>query len=115
MAPVWDALPVEARGEFMVCNHEMAEHARMLGIQALIFRNGAAMQNALKVEKRLTLVAGHGDPKWLDLTGRPNVILMHGVGFNFDVRKTLACYPGTKQNRRNTSLIRSTHEKIAQV
>lgn len=115
MAPVWFALPVEIRGEFAVCNHDMAAHADKLGIEPTEFRSGPAMQKHLKAEKRLTLVAGHSDTRWLDLTGRPNVILMHGVGFNFDQRKTLAGYPGTKQNRRNTRLMLSTNERIAQI
>jgi len=115
MVPVWFALPESVRGQFAVCSIQLGNRLLDYGIEPTVYRNGPALLNALQREKRLTLVAGHGETAGLDTTGRPNAILMHGVGFNFDPEKTLSCYPGTKHNRRNTVLMLLTNERIAQV
>jgi hypothetical protein len=73
------------------------------------------MQEALSKEKRLTVLAGHADPVWLDATGRPNVIVPHGVGFNFDNGATLSSYPGTTANRENTRMILCPSEWMAKL
>lgn len=112
MAPVWHSIPETSRGQFHAIEAN-AEYLHHHGIEATLHKTSSHMLNALKTAKHLTVVAGHRDPAWLDRTGRPNAILMHGVGFVFDAKHSYEGYPGTNRNRQNTKLILSSNETIA--
>lgn len=111
-APVYLALPEETRGEFMVIE-ALAGHARRRGVYPMVYQNPYRMEARLHQEKRPVLVVGHADPRFTMRSGRPNAILMHGVGFTFDAKRTHPSYPGTTKYREFTRLMLATNETIA--
>jgi hypothetical protein len=117
MAPVWLALPMGVRGTFY-CPESLVGYAREKGIEPLGVADQESFLEVLsRGKKPLTLVGGHGDPAWLDKTGRKNVILMHGTGFVFNrrVERRHGSYPGTNRNRANTVLMLAASEEIAAI
>jgi GT2 family glycosyltransferase len=114
MAPVYHALPEEYRGVFW-CSEGLAGHVRALGIEPAVYPDRRGVQKAMMAmrEKPLTVVCGHMEPSWLDYSQRPNAILMHGVGFCFDHKRSHPSYPGTTMYRRYTRLMLATNEDIA--
>lgn len=117
MAPVYHALPEESRGEFHALR-PLAEYARdRYGIPATAYPDRWTMVKALigHLVKPLTVVCGHADPGWLDNTSRPNVIMMHGVGFTPPAGSVHPSYPGTKSHRTKTRLMLATNERIAEI
>lgn len=114
LVPIWEALPAEARGRFLV-RQDLAGYAKSLGIEPIRFGSTAQAQNILREGKGFVVLCGHADPQITDPTGRKNVIVMHGVGFNFDANHELAAYPGTSRNRSNTVLMLATSKRIAEI
>lgn len=115
MAPVWLKIPEEYRGQFAVIA-SLADYARTKGIKPTVYRDKQDMWDRLVLqERRLTVVCGHQDPKFTDSLNRPNVIMMHGVGFIFDEDRSHPSYPGTQQNRKLTRLMLSTNKRIAKI
>lgn len=112
VAPIWKSLPEKYRGNF-ICLPTMADYAAKKGIIPTVYNDGNEMLLAMQKESRLTLVAGHGDPVWLNLTKRPNAITMHGVGFVFDADRKHVSYPGSNCARDRTVLMLSASERIA--
>lgn len=113
VAPIWNALPVEKRGRFIV-TQPLVEHAAKYGIKAEAITK-PHITETLRQSNGLVLLAGHADSEWTDKVGRKSVIIMHGVGFNFDVDKSLPNYPGTTKNRQHVVLMLSTNEQIAEI
>jgi GT2 family glycosyltransferase/glycosyltransferase involved in cell wall biosynthesis len=116
MAPVYHALPDEYRGVFW-CSEGLAGHVRAKGIEPAVYPNRRGVQKAMMAMKHkpLTVVCGHMEPSWLDYSQRPNTILMHGVGFCFDAKRSHPSYPGTTMHRRYTRLMLATNEHIADI
>jgi hypothetical protein len=115
MLPVWNALPREIRGNWIV-GRKMAAYAISKGIEGIVVaEHPGGTINALKRSSGLVVVAGHTDPKVCECAERPNVVMYHGTGFNFDGRRSLQSYPGTKQFRKLTRLMLVPSERVAEI
>lgn len=112
LAPIWHGMPKGSRGDFL-CLDDLRAYAEGKEIKPLSFPGERAMLDHISKVKRITVVAGHMDPMFTDRANRPNVILMHGVGFVVDGDHRHPSYPGTRQNRANTLLMLATNERVA--
>lgn len=83
IAPVWCALPDEARGRFVV-PEQLARRAELLGVTPTTYTRDRERQAILRSDKQnRLLVAAYGDLRDSYFLGRPTAFMEHGAGFSF--------------------------------